>query len=58
MYKILLVAVSLAMLSGCSNPQPDLKSPCVGAEGSPCVRRPVNNHITFMHDDVNNAIPA
>lgn len=43
--KLLLVAVVLSALSACSNPQPDLKSPCVGAENSPCDRRPVNNNV-------------
>lgn len=43
MPKLLLAAVLLVSLSACSNPRPDLKSPCVGAEGSPCDRRAVNN---------------
>ncbi|MEQ1705792.1 MAG: hypothetical protein ABL867_07475 [Rickettsiales bacterium] len=43
MPKILLAAIVLIGLSSCSHPRPDLKSPCVGAEGSPCERRPVNN---------------
>jgi hypothetical protein len=37
---LVLVAVSVA---ACSNPVRDLRSPCVGAEGSPCDRRPVND---------------
>ncbi len=41
--RFLLIAVVLSALSACSNPHLDLKSPCVGAEGSPCDRRPVNN---------------
>ena len=41
MYKLLLVGVLLALAS-CSNKTPDLKSPCAGAEDSPCERRPVN----------------
>ena len=46
MPKLLLVTILLVTLSACSNAQPDLKSPCVGAEGSPCDRRaPVNNHV-------------
>jgi hypothetical protein len=46
MPRLLLVAALLSILSACSNPHPDLKSPCVGAEGSPCDRRaPVNNHV-------------
>lgn len=43
MKKILALAVILSALSACSNRQEDLKSPCVGAEGSPCDRRPVND---------------
>ncbi len=43
--KLLFVAVVLSALSACSNPHPDLKSPCVGAEGSPCDRRPVSNNV-------------
>ena len=42
MTRAILIGFMLAVLSACSNPQPDLKSPCVGAEGSPCDRRPVN----------------
>ncbi len=46
MKKLLLVTALLATLSACSMAQPDLKSPCVGAEGSPCDRRaPVNNNV-------------
>lgn len=45
MKKILLVSLLFVSLAGCSNPRPDLKSPCVGAEGSPCDRRaPTNNN--------------
>ncbi len=43
--KLLLVAVIVSALSACTNPHPDLKSPCVGAEGSPCDRRPVSNNV-------------
>ena len=43
--KLLLVAVVLSALSACSSPHEDLKSPCVGAEDSPCDRRPVNNNV-------------
>jgi hypothetical protein len=42
MRKLLLAAIALMAVTSCSNPRPDLKSPCVGAEGSPCDRRPVN----------------
>lgn len=40
--KLLAAMVVVSALSACSNPHPDLKSPCVGSEGSPCDRRPVN----------------
>lgn len=43
MTRLIFLGALLALLSGCSNPQVDLKSPCVGAEGSPCDRRPVND---------------
>ena len=35
----------IALLAGCTgNSQPELESPCVGAEDSPCgPRRPVND---------------
>ncbi len=42
--KLLAATILLAALSACSNPHEDLKSPCVGSEGSPCDRRPVNNN--------------
>ena len=44
MPKLLLAVIFLVTLSACTRPQPDLKSPCVGAEGSPCERRAVNNN--------------
>ncbi len=38
--KILAAMILLSsLLYGCSDAIPDLKSPCVGAEGSPCDRR-------------------
>lgn len=43
MTRLVLIGVLLAVLSGCSNRVTDLKSPCVGAENSPCDRRPVND---------------
>lgn len=40
----LIVAALLSMLSACSIPHSELKSPCVGADGSPCgPHRPVND---------------
>lgn len=42
MTKWLLIGLALTLLPACSNKEPDLKSPCVGTDDSPCVRRPVN----------------
>lgn len=42
MKKLMLIAMAVIAIAGCSNKTPDLKSPCVGADDSPCVRRPVN----------------
>jgi putative hemolysin len=39
MKSLLLVSAMLTLLAACSQQTPDLKSPCVGAEGSPCERR-------------------
>ena len=33
----------LGLLAGCSLPHSDMKSPCVGAQGSPCDPHPVND---------------
>ena len=43
MRKIIVVGLLLALLPACSQKEPDLKSPCAGAAGSPCDRRPVND---------------
>ena len=43
--KILFMIAVLATISACSSTRPDLKSPCVGADGSPCDRRAVNNAV-------------
>ncbi|MDE3059792.1 MAG: hypothetical protein KGJ06_02130 [Pseudomonadota bacterium] len=43
MLRVMLIGIALMVMSGCSNKEPDLKSPCVGADGSPCARRPVND---------------
>lgn len=42
MGRVIAMGMALLLLAACSNKQEDLKSPCVGAEGSPCDRRPVN----------------
>lgn len=43
MSRTLLLGMVILFLSSCSNEVVDLKSPCVGAEGSPCDKRPVND---------------
>ncbi len=45
MKKILLIGIALALMSGCSNKVPDLKSPCVGGDNSPCDRRAPANQV-------------
>lgn len=40
---VLATSILLALLSACDTPYADMKSPCVGAEGSPCERHPVND---------------
>ncbi len=40
---VLTLSMLLALLASCSAPYSDLKSPCVGAQGSPCERRPIND---------------
>jgi hypothetical protein len=42
--KIMLLVALLTTLSACAPTRQDLKSPCVGGDGSPCDRRPVNNN--------------
>jgi hypothetical protein len=41
---VLTAAMLLGLLAACSLPHSDLKSPCAGADGSPCGPRiPVND---------------
>ncbi len=43
--KAILVMTIISLLAGitaCSTPQKELKSPCVGLEGSPCGKRSAN----------------
>jgi hypothetical protein len=40
--RLFICLLCLGSVAACSHEQKDLKSPCVGAEGSPCDRRPVN----------------
>jgi hypothetical protein len=42
MKRLIVIGVLLTVLSACTSEKQDMKSPCVGAEGSPCARRPVN----------------
>ena len=41
MQKLLILSL-LILTSACSGGHRELKSPCVGIEGSPCVRHPIN----------------
>jgi hypothetical protein len=41
-FKAFVAIVAVLGLFGCQSVQPELKSPCVGSPGSPCVERPVN----------------
>lgn len=43
MIRALLLTAAVLLATGCSNKIKDLTSPCVGAQGSPCERRPVND---------------
>jgi len=44
MKKTFLFLAIVLLMQGCSTKAPELKSPCVGAEGSPCGPRvPVND---------------
>lgn len=46
MKTISILLFSALLLAACSNPVIDLKSPCVGADGSPCVHRaPANQDL-------------
>lgn len=41
---MLVAAMMLGLLAACALPHTDLKSPCAGADGSPCgPHRPVND---------------
>jgi hypothetical protein len=37
--KLFVIFISLAAVSACTSDTPEVKSPCVGIEGSPCDRR-------------------
>lgn len=41
--KYVLVSILLSLTACAAPKKEDLKSPCVGAQGSPCERRPVND---------------
>lgn len=42
MKALIIATIVAAVLAGCAGPT-TLKSPCVGAEGSPCDRRPLSS---------------
>ena len=45
MWRIAMICLAMVLVSACSNAREDLKSPCVGAEDSPCgPKRAVNDH--------------
>lgn len=39
----LLMFLFVVLMAGCTKEPREVKSPCVGIEGSPCERRSVNN---------------
>lgn len=41
--KHIAVLLMLLVIAACQAPVEDLKSPCVGTDDSPCVKRPVND---------------
>ncbi len=43
MKKLFVLLVAMLMVQGCAKKPHELKSPCVGASGSPCEKRPVND---------------
>jgi hypothetical protein len=47
MKNLFFVAALVSALSSCGNNEPEnLMSPCVGKEGSPCVRTPINQQLS------------
>ncbi|MBN8532052.1 MAG: hypothetical protein J0L97_09365 [Alphaproteobacteria bacterium] len=40
--RIVTLLLAAFALAACTSETHELKSPCVGADGSPCVKRPVN----------------
>lgn len=43
MRNIVFLTIACLFIVGCSSKTREVKSPCAGAEGSPCERRPVND---------------
>ncbi len=43
-FMVMCTALLLVATTGCVRKQEELKSPCVGAKGSPCERVPANAH--------------
>ncbi len=51
MKKIALILMIASVAQGCSSKPPaPLKSPCVGIQGSPCSRTPINGHVHSVED--------
>ncbi len=47
MKKLLSIIFISLLVSSCNNEPETLKSPCVGGEGSPCVKRPANMTVIY-----------
>ena len=45
MKSLILATIVAAVLAGCAGPT-TLKSPCAGADGSPCDRKPLSSKAT------------
>ncbi len=51
MKKIALILMIASVAQGCSSKPPaPLKSPCVGIQGSPCSRTPINGYVHSVED--------
>lgn len=42
MFRLCAVFLACIVIAGCSSTPREVKSPCAGAAGSPCERRPAN----------------
>jgi hypothetical protein len=45
MLRVLIVLIAFAGVTACTNKTEDLRSPCVGTDDSPCVRRAPANQV-------------